>query len=137
MKNIYGKNESLKLYNDKGVCAYEYQKGSYFTYEYTYDDYGNTLTYKNSKGDGFEFTRDSEGKVLTYENSKGTRRGFDQVKAMTTENRIKAKKTKSDLLLGILIDYIGGFDKLEKVLKDSNYTEACDLIDKHYEQEGK
>jgi hypothetical protein len=137
MKNIYGKDENLKLYNDEGVCIYSYCTSQVYTYEYTYDDIGNVLKYLNSVGVWSRRTRDSEGKELTYEDSLGTQRGFEQVKAMTTDNRLKAKKTKSDLLLGILIDYIGGFDKLEKVLKDSNYTEACDLIDKHYEQEGK
>ena len=137
MKNCYGHDANIKICNTNGNCVYEYHTSLLSSIEFTYDDSGNVLTYKDSIGSWSKYTRDSEGKELTYENSTGTRRGFEQAEAMTTENRIKAKKTKSDLLLGILIDYIGGFDKLEKVLKDSNYTEACDLIDKHYEQEGK
>jgi hypothetical protein len=88
MKNIYGKDENLDLYNDKGVLVYTYHVGSFYTFENTYDKNGNILTWKNSDADWFEYTRDSEGNELTFENSTGTRRGFEQEK-FTKEEVLK------------------------------------------------
>ena len=97
MKNIYGKDKNLKICNTNGNCLYEYIKGCSFTYEFTYDDYGNTRTYKNSDGDWCKYTRDSEGKELTYESSNGTRTGFEQEKFTKEEilknfNRLSGKE---------------------------------------------
>jgi hypothetical protein len=88
MKNIQGKDESLDFYNDKGVLVYTYYVGTWLTYENTYDNNSNILTYKNSEGYWFEFTRDSEGKELTFEDSLGTHRGFEQEK-FTKEEILK------------------------------------------------
>ena len=38
---------------------------------YTFDEFRNILTYKNSDGYWKEYTRDSNGRVLTYKNSEG------------------------------------------------------------------
>jgi hypothetical protein len=97
MKNIYGKDENLELYNNKGVLLYTYLVGVDYSSEYTCDNNGNALTYKNSDGDWSEYTRDSEGKDLTYENSKGIRRGFEQEKFTKEEilkkfNRLSGKE---------------------------------------------
>ena len=40
-------------------------------YNYTYDDKGNKLTYKNSDGFSKEYTYDSNGNILTYKDSNG------------------------------------------------------------------
>ncbi len=99
MKNIFGKEESLKLYNDDGNLVYKYyinsrdfsyedtfdSNGEVLTYrnsngyshEYTRDSYGNVLTYKNPNGYSYEFTRDSDGNELTFKDSKGNKRGFN------------------------------------------------------------
>jgi YD repeat-containing protein len=98
MKNILGKNENLKLFNQQGKKVYQYYKGSYgcwyectyddngneLTYkdsdgawaEYTYDEKGNTLTYKGSDGAWAEYTYDENGYLLTYKDSRGVKRGF-------------------------------------------------------------
>tara|TARA_R110000824_G_scaffold6061_1_gene27840 strand:+ start:169 stop:489 length:321 start_codon:yes stop_codon:yes gene_type:complete len=88
MKNCYGHDENLEICNTNGNRVYEYYKGCSFAYEFTYDDYGNILTYKDSDRDWGKYTRDSEGKELTYENSKGTRIGFEQ-KKFTKEEILK------------------------------------------------
>ncbi len=78
MKNIFGKEESLKLYDGDNNKIYEYYINSRgFSCEYTYNKNGNLLTYKDSKGYSSEFTRDKNGNELTYKNSKGVKRGFD------------------------------------------------------------
>jgi len=72
MKNIQGKKEDLKLYNDKGVLVYKYYTHSNgFWFERTYDDNGNELTCKYSNGDWFESTYDDKGNQLTYKKSTG------------------------------------------------------------------
>jgi len=78
MKNIQGKEESLKLFNDKGGLIY----GFYETYngrwiEITFDDKGNELTFKSSTGYWSERTYDDQGKELTFKDSEGKLRGFD------------------------------------------------------------
>jgi hypothetical protein len=72
MKNILGKNEDLKLFNDKGKKVYEYYAYSDGACcEYTFDEKGNELTYKNSDGYWYERTCDENGNRLTYKNSDG------------------------------------------------------------------
>ena len=72
MKNALGKNEDLKLFNEQGKKVYEYCKGFYGCWrEYTYDENGNTLTYKDSEGTWYEYTYDEKGNVLTYKDSNG------------------------------------------------------------------
>tara|TARA_R110001632_G_scaffold124287_1_gene237068 strand:+ start:2421 stop:2741 length:321 start_codon:yes stop_codon:yes gene_type:complete len=97
MKNIYGKDENLELYNNKGLLLYKYHACGYYSFEHTCDNNGNALTYKNSTGVWGKYTRDSEGKELTYENSKGIRRGFEQEKFTKEEilkkfNRLSGKE---------------------------------------------
>jgi hypothetical protein len=98
MKNIFGTQETIKLYDENKVLRYNYRcgvlyeclytydsNGKELTYEnsygystkYTRDSEGNTMTFESSNGDWHRYTRDSDGKELTYENSYGTRRGFD------------------------------------------------------------
>ena len=78
MKNILGKNEDLKLFNEQGKMVYTFFTfSSGYWYEHTFDKKGNVLTYKNSDGDWCEYTRDEKGKELTYKNSDGVTRGFD------------------------------------------------------------
>ena len=99
MKNILGTQEDLNLYNKAGNLVYKFTKDSYgysyeytrdengkiltyknsdgFSYEATYDENGNKLTYKNSNGYSYEYTRDENGNELTYKNSDGEERGFD------------------------------------------------------------
>ena len=78
MKNILGKTEGLTLYNKEGKRVYEFDTYSdRYSYERTYDSYGNVLTYKNSDGYSSESTYDSNGNLLTYKDSDGVSRGFD------------------------------------------------------------
>jgi len=73
MKNILGKSENLKLYNDKGSLVYEfYTHSTGYWAEKTYDDKGNCLTYKNYKGEsrGFdipEYTMEQLTKIVGKE----------------------------------------------------------------------
>tara|TARA_R110002153_G_scaffold6130_2_gene28008 strand:+ start:245 stop:475 length:231 start_codon:yes stop_codon:yes gene_type:complete len=55
--NIQGENKSLKFYNKEGVKVYDY---------YTYSD-----------GYWYEYTRDENGNQLTFKNSDGINTGFD------------------------------------------------------------
>jgi len=72
MKNVFGKKEDLELYNKEGKIVYRYVICSDgWLNEYTYDSFGNELTYKNSDGYSSEYTRDSKGNKLTYKNSDG------------------------------------------------------------------
>jgi len=72
MKNLQGKKEDLKLYNDNGVLVYEfYQSYNGLWSEIIYDDNGNPLTFKESLGYWAERTYDDNGNKLTYKNSKG------------------------------------------------------------------
>ena len=99
MKNILGKSENLILYNKEGNRLYEF----YFTpnrgsVEYTYNQNGNQLTFKDSNeyswektfnvngreltfkdsdGLSWESTYDDNEKELTYKHSCGISRGFD------------------------------------------------------------
>ena len=99
MKNILGKSENLKLYNKEGNILYEfYFNPNSISTEYTYNQNGNQLTFKNSNGykwektfnlngreltyidsDGisWEYTYDENGNELTYKHSNGISRGFD------------------------------------------------------------
>ena len=73
MKNILGNTNNLELFNKKGKKLYEfitYSNG--FSYERTYDEKGNVLTYKDSNGFSCEITYDEKGNRLTYKNSNGT-----------------------------------------------------------------
>ena len=89
MKNIFGKEESLKLYNKDGNLIYKYQKCiDDYSWERTYDSEGNALTYIYSDGFSWERTYDSNGNELTYKNSNGTRRGFG-IPEYTMEELVK------------------------------------------------
>lgn len=78
MKNILGTTEDLKLYNKDGKRVYVFKTDlNGYSYEFTFDKYGNTLTYRNSKGYSSEFTYDESGNELTYKNSDGVERGFN------------------------------------------------------------
>ena len=65
MKNILGTQEDLKLYNKAGNLVYKFTKDSDgYSWERTYDENGNELTYKDSDGEerGFdipEFTQNN------------------------------------------------------------------------------
>ena len=57
MKNILGTTEDLTFYNKEGVLVYEfYAFSDDYSFEYTFDENGEQLTYKNSSGvkRGFE-----------------------------------------------------------------------------------
>ena len=71
MENIFGKNEGLELHNNEGKLVYRYVVDASGSFKFTYDDFGNTLTYENSDGYSCEYTRDSQGNVLAFENSNG------------------------------------------------------------------
>ena len=99
MKNILGTTDDLELFYKDGDMAYQYNKnsddyswestyderGNELTYkdsndyweERTYDEMGNVLTYNSSKGYSDERTYDEKGNELTYKNSDGVMRGFD------------------------------------------------------------
>ncbi len=70
MKNILGTKEDLKLYDANGTIKYLYFKTSKgYSYECTYDDQENELTYKDSNGFSYESTYDEQGNELTYKDS--------------------------------------------------------------------
>jgi YD repeat-containing protein len=93
MKNVFGKQEELELFNKEGELVYDFKqlsnkvwvertfnnKGNLLTYkdsdgfwgELTYDKNGNQLTYKNSSGFWSEYTYDNNGKELTHKDSQG------------------------------------------------------------------
>jgi ribosomal protein L27 len=78
MKNILGTTENLELFNKDGIIVYFFDKKfNGYSYEYTRDSNGKTLTFKDSRGFSSEYTRDSNGKELTYKDSNGVTRGFD------------------------------------------------------------
>ena len=78
MKNILGTTENLEFYNKDGVKVYEFKTNIYgYSFEYTYDKNGNTLTHRNSYGYFHKYTRDENGDELTFKNSDGNERGFD------------------------------------------------------------
>jgi YD repeat-containing protein len=109
MKNVFGKQEELELFNKEGELVYEFkqlgegwsettydEKGNQLTFknskgfwsEYTYDDNGNKLTYKNSEGFWSEYTYDKNGNQLTYRNSEGESSGLD-IPEYTMEELVK------------------------------------------------
>jgi YD repeat-containing protein len=77
MKNIFGTQETIYLYDKNKVLRYNYFGSIGYQSLYTYNSSGNELAYNNSKGCWYRYTRDSEGNILTYENSDGLRVGFD------------------------------------------------------------
>ena len=72
MKNKLGTNEYLEERHSNGKKSYEYCVGSNgFSWEYTYDENGNALTFKNSDGFSWESTYDENGNELTCRHSNG------------------------------------------------------------------
>lgn len=65
--------EEIKLYHKNGKIFIEYKKSptSGNWYEYTYDENGNCLRYKENRGHWEDTTYSVVGSVLTYKNSKG------------------------------------------------------------------
>ena len=80
MKNIFGKEEDLKLYDhENGVAIYEFiKKSNGYSYEITRDKHGSELTFKNSDGYSCEYTRDEHGNELTFKDSDGLTRGINK-----------------------------------------------------------
>ena len=115
MKNIKeylkSNDKEIRLYHKNGKVSIRYvdisdgdwleytydDNGNKLTYknssdswdEYTYDDNGNELTYKSSRGDWRESTYDDNGKQLTFKSSEGIERGFD-IEEMTIEEICEA-----------------------------------------------
>ena len=94
MKNIkeYLKSDDkeIRLYHKNGKVSLKYLEFSDGDWlEYTYNDNGNELTYKNSDGYCGESTYGDNGKQLTYKNSRGVERGFD-IEEMTIEEICEA-----------------------------------------------
>ena len=78
MKNILGTTEELELFDKDGRIVYQFYKDSTgYSYEYTRDSNGKTLTFKDSRGFSSEYTYDLNGNELTYKDSIGFTRGFD------------------------------------------------------------
>ena len=78
MKNILGTTEDLIFYNKEGKRVYTFQKRSYgYSFELTYDENGNALTYTDSNNYSYEYTRDENGNELTFKDSDGEKRGFE------------------------------------------------------------
>jgi YD repeat-containing protein len=72
MKNALGTEENLELFNKEGQRVYRYCKDiEGLSYESTYDERGNKLTYKSSSGLSYESTYDERGNQLTYKSSSG------------------------------------------------------------------
>jgi len=77
MKNILGTQKDLELFNKASQRVYCYYKDSTgYSYEETYDERGNKLTFKNSEGHIWESTYDERGNELTFKNSNGVTQGF-------------------------------------------------------------
>jgi len=55
--------------NSDEVAFERFEDSNGFSYECTYDDKGNVLTYKNSNGFSYECTYDEQGNELTYKDS--------------------------------------------------------------------
>jgi len=71
MKNILGTKKNLELF-DNGKLVYQFvTNSSGYSSEYTRDEKGNILTYKDSDGVSYEYTRDEKGNILTYKDSDG------------------------------------------------------------------
>jgi len=119
MKNIQGKEESLKLFNDKGGLIYEFYKGFFGQHaEYTYDDNGNCLTFKESSGYWAERTYNDQGNKLTYKNSKdewSERTYDDQGNELTYKNSNGVSRTYEtpEYTMEELTEMIGNF-KIKK-----------------------
>jgi len=78
MKNVFGTNDNLELYNKDGKMIYDFSKcPGGFSWDCTYDSNEKMLGYKDSDGYSSEYTRDSDGKELTFEDSNGVKRSFD------------------------------------------------------------
>mgnify|MGYP003646205132 CR=1 FL=1 len=76
--NREGNQDNLEYYNKEGVCIYEFFLFQETLIEYIFDNFGETLYYRNSDGYWFKHTRCKEtGKELTYEDSDGYKTGFD------------------------------------------------------------
>jgi len=75
-------------YDDNGNRL-TYKNSKVYWLESTYDDNGNKLTYKDSSGYWRESTYDDNGNELTYKNSRGVERGFD-IEEMTMEEVCEA-----------------------------------------------
>ena len=72
MKNKLGEYRYLKEHHSNGSVSYWYFIGlDDCSSEYTYDENGNELTYKNSSGFSRESTYDENGNELTCRNSNG------------------------------------------------------------------
>ena len=72
MKNILGTQEDLKLYNKAGVMIYNFREViDGYSYECTFDENGNELTYKNSVGGSCEYTYNENGDRFTFKDSNG------------------------------------------------------------------
>tara|TARA_R110000737_G_scaffold44033_2_gene64444 strand:+ start:2678 stop:3136 length:459 start_codon:yes stop_codon:yes gene_type:complete len=86
MLNKNGNTENLEEYHSNGKLSYQFLKRSNgYSYEYTFDKNGNTLTYKNSKGYYCEYTRDKNGDELTFKDSDGVKRGFEEEELIVKE----------------------------------------------------
>ena len=57
--------------NSEVVAFEKFKDSKGVSYEITYDDKGNILTYKDSDGYSYERTYDDKGNELTYKNSDG------------------------------------------------------------------
>jgi hypothetical protein len=88
MKNIFGKQEELELFDKGGKLVYRFKQLGEGWSETTYDEKGNQLTFKNSKGFWSEYTYDENGDELTFKNSHGVSRGFD-IPEYTMEELVK------------------------------------------------
>ena len=58
-------------YKNSDVLAYHKYESNGILCEYTYDTYGNRITYKGSNGYSFDCSRDKNGNVIAYKNSNG------------------------------------------------------------------
>ena len=64
--------ETTYYHKNSEVVAFERFKDSNgFSFERTYNDEGNILTYKDSNGFSYESTYDDKGNELTFKNSNG------------------------------------------------------------------
>ena len=61
MKNVLNTEKNLKLYDDNGVVRYYYITKHGISWEYTYDENNNLLTYRHSDGYYTEYTYDENG----------------------------------------------------------------------------
>ena len=97
MKNVFGTQEELKLYNKNSICVYAFYKNLQGLFnESIYDKNGRLLTHKRSDGYWSKFTRDENGNELTYENSDGLKSGFVTPKVTIEEFVEFMEKTIED-----------------------------------------